>query len=298
MTLDSMMKDEHSCRAVGNCRYRWAARGPRHCGGGRLAHRHASPARCRDARGSARQRRRAGVLQRRHISDRSHHRHRSGAASQEPARRASARDDPQLRPRRRADRVLRASAALQDRHAHRACRSTFRPAASRAATGQSGGGAPSIGRAAIVVEKLIADDAVLALIPRKAGKSPRVFADPSPDDGFARRRNPDAVRSDDHEPASEGAGPDEGLVRPVAERRSGRLAAVGPLHLRRRGSLDGQGHRREADVDGRVRRAARSDRRERGNPHPGFPPEGERQPGPPRKRNSWRSWTAPTAIPI
>jgi len=42
--------------------------------------------------------------------------------------------------------------------------------------GQSGGGAQSIGRAAIVVEKLIADDAVLALIPRKAGKSPRVFA--------------------------------------------------------------------------------------------------------------------------
>ena len=41
---------------------------------------------------------------------------------------------------------------------------------------QSGGGAPSIGRAAIVVEKLIADDAVLSLIPRKAGKSPRVFA--------------------------------------------------------------------------------------------------------------------------
>jgi hypothetical protein len=42
--------------------------------------------------------------------------------------------------------------------------------------GQSGGGAPSIGRAAIVVDKLIADDAVLSLIPRKAGKSPRVFA--------------------------------------------------------------------------------------------------------------------------
>ena len=42
--------------------------------------------------------------------------------------------------------------------------------------GQGGGAAKSIGRAAIVVEKLIADDAVLALIPRKAGKSPRVFA--------------------------------------------------------------------------------------------------------------------------
>jgi hypothetical protein len=41
---------------------------------------------------------------------------------------------------------------------------------------KSGGGAPSIGRAAMVVEKLIADNAVLALIPRKAGKSPRVFA--------------------------------------------------------------------------------------------------------------------------
>ena len=41
---------------------------------------------------------------------------------------------------------------------------------------KGGAGAPSIGRAAIVVEQLIADDAVLALIPRKAGKSPRVFA--------------------------------------------------------------------------------------------------------------------------
>jgi AsmA-like protein len=39
-----------------------------------------------------------------------------------------------------------------------------------------GGGGPSVGRAAIVVGKLFADDAVLALIPRKAGKSPRVFA--------------------------------------------------------------------------------------------------------------------------
>jgi hypothetical protein len=42
--------------------------------------------------------------------------------------------------------------------------------------GQSGGGGPSVGRAAIVIGKLIADDAVLSLIPRKAGKSPRVFA--------------------------------------------------------------------------------------------------------------------------
>ncbi len=47
--------------------------------------------------------------------------------------------------------------------------------------GMKGGGdgrdaVKSVGRAAIVVEKLIADDAVLALIPRKAGKSPRVFA--------------------------------------------------------------------------------------------------------------------------
>ena len=41
---------------------------------------------------------------------------------------------------------------------------------------RGGGAATSVGRAAIVVEKLIADDAVLALIPRKAGKSPRVFA--------------------------------------------------------------------------------------------------------------------------
>lgn len=43
--------------------------------------------------------------------------------------------------------------------------------------GSRGGNAvKSVGRAAIVVEKLSADDAVLALIPRKAGKSPRVFA--------------------------------------------------------------------------------------------------------------------------
>jgi hypothetical protein len=41
---------------------------------------------------------------------------------------------------------------------------------------KGGSGATSVGRAAIVVEKLVADDAVLALIPRKAGKSPRVFA--------------------------------------------------------------------------------------------------------------------------
>ncbi len=42
--------------------------------------------------------------------------------------------------------------------------------------GRGGDAVKSVGRAAIVVEKLIADDAVLALIPRKAGKSPRVFA--------------------------------------------------------------------------------------------------------------------------
>jgi hypothetical protein len=43
-------------------------------------------------------------------------------------------------------------------------------------SGDGQGGSANVGRAAIVVDKLIADDAVLALIPRKAGKSPRVFA--------------------------------------------------------------------------------------------------------------------------
>ena len=43
------------------------------------------------------------------------------------------------------------------------------PGGIKGGEGDSGGGAPSIGRAAIVVEQLIADDAVLALIPRKAG---------------------------------------------------------------------------------------------------------------------------------
>ena len=50
------------------------------------------------------------------------------------------------------------------------------PGGIKGGDGRSGGDAPSIGRAAIVVEKLIADAAVLSLIPRKAGKSPRVFA--------------------------------------------------------------------------------------------------------------------------
>ena len=146
--------------------------------------------------------------------------------------------------------------------------------------GQSGGGALSIGRAAIVVEKLIADDAVLALIPRKAGKSPRVFAVHRLTMDSLGEGIPMPFEATITNPLPKGLVQHQGHIRPVAERRSGRLAAVGALHVRRRRSLDRQGHSRQAHVDGRVRRAARSDRRERGNAHPGFPPEGERQPRP------------------
>ena len=75
-----------------------------------------------------------------------------------------------------ADRAVRASAALQDRHAHRPAGEHSSRRHQRRRRWPTAAARPSVGRAAIVIEKLIADDAVLALIPRKAGKSPRVFA--------------------------------------------------------------------------------------------------------------------------
>ena len=150
----------------------------------------------------------------------------------------------------------------------------------------------------IIVDELLADGALLRIIPRREGKQPKEFAIHALTMRSLGHWRADAVHGDADQPAAEGTDRDDRHVRSVAERRSRRHPARRDVQLSERRSRHHQGHRRDPRFDGRVRRRARADRRQGRDTRSGLSPRHQPAAGGARARASRRSSTAPTATRI
>ena len=126
--------------------------------------------------------------------------------------------------------------------------------------------------------QLIADDAILTLIPRSAGKSPPVFA--------VHRLTIDSLGDGTSMPF------EATITNPIPKGFVHAKGSFGPWRKDDPGGTPLSGRYTFDDVDlstvkgitgnlvdRQVPRSARSDRRQRRNANPGFPPERQRQPG-------------------